>query len=194
MRTGVFGGTFDPPHSGHVATALEVGYRLELDRVLMVVANDPWQKSGRRSITEASVRLNLVGLAIAGLDNLVASDIEIERGGESYSADTLRQLKQADPNDELFLLVGSDAAAGLSTWKQTAELMQLATTVLVNRGGREDSHPPPGWAHVSVDVPALEISSSDLRGRFRDGCPVEALMNPDVVAEVRRLGLYGATR
>ena len=194
MRTGVFGGTFDPPHIGHVASALEVGYRLELDRVLMVVANDPWQKSGDRCITDADARLALVRLAIDGLDNLVASDIEIRRGGESYSVDTLQHLKEADPDDHLFLLVGSDAAAGLLSWKHPGELMELATTVLMRRGGRGGSKPPQDWPHVSIDVPALEISSSDLRNRFREGRPVEALMRRSVVSEIRRLGLYGATR
>jgi len=191
VRTGVFGGTFDPPHIGHVAIALDVGHALHLDRVLMVVANDPWQKSGHRQIAEAATRLRLVKLAIAGMPRLEASDIEIRRGGESYTADTLERL-QKDSSDELFLIIGSDAAAGLDTWKRPDEVRQLATTVVVDRGGRHGGRPPAGWSHIVVDVPALQISSSDIRSRFSDGRPVEALVPAPVVAEVRRLGLYGS--
>jgi len=193
VRTGVFGGTFDPPHIGHVATALEVWHNLDLDRVLMVVANDPWQKSGRRRVTEARIRLRLVELAVDGLSPLVASDLEIRRGGESYTADTLAQLRSAT-GDELFLMIGSDAAAGLDTWKRPDEVRSLATTVVVDRGGRQGGRPPAGWPHVVVDVPALEISSSDLRSRFSDGRPVDALMPRSVAREVRRNGLYGSGR
>ncbi len=162
--------------------------------MLLVVANDPWQKTSRHAVTEADVRLHLVELAVEGLDAVFASDIEIRRGGESYSADTLVQLHSEDPDDELFLLVGSDAAAGLDTWKRPDEVMALATTVVIDRGGRQGGRPPAGWRHIVVDVPALDISSSDIRARFADGRPVEALVPSAVVAEVRRLGLYGSGR
>ncbi len=194
MRTGVFGGTFDPPHIGHVAVALEVRHQIHLDRVLLVVANDPWQKTSRRAVTGADMRFHLVDLAVEGLDGVVASDIEIRRGGESYTADTLAQLSSEDPDDELFLLVGSDAAADLNTWKRPDEVMALASTVVVDRGGRQGGRPPAGWFHIVVDVPALNISSSDIRARFADGRPVEGLVPSAVVAEVRRLGLYGSAR
>lgn len=190
VRIGVFGGTFDPPHIGHLAIALEVGHELHLDRVLMVVANDPWQKSGHRRITDAITRFRLVELAIAGLPNIEASDLEIRRGGESYTADTLARLHQ-ESDGEYFLIVGSDAAAGLDTWKRPDEVRESATTVVVDRGGRQGGRPPAGWPHIVVDVPALQISSSDIRSRFADGRPVEALVPAAVITEVRRLGLYG---
>jgi len=157
----------------------------------MVVANDPWQKSGHRQITDAATRLRLVELAIGGMPRLDASDLEIRRGGESYTADTLERLRD-DSGDELFLVIGSDAAAGLDTWKRPDEVRKLATTVVVDRGGRHGGRPPAGWSHIVVDVPALQISSSDIRSRFSDGRPVEALVPAPVVAEVRRLGLYGS--
>jgi len=157
----------------------------------MVVANDPWQKSGHRQITDAKTRLGLVVLSTAGMPRIEASDLEIRHGGESYTADTLAHLAE-DSDDELFLIVGSDAAAGLDTWKRPDEVQSLATTVVVDRGGRNGGRPPQGWPHIVVDVPALEISSSDIRTRFSDGRPVEALVPAATVAEIRRLGLYGS--
>ena len=193
-RIGVFGGTFDPIHFGHLAVALEVGHELDLDRVLLVVANDPWQKSGRREVTAAPVRLALVGAAVEGLAGIEASAVEIERGGESYMADTLQILDERLQPGELFLIVGSDAAAGLDTWKRSDEVMTAATTVVVDRGGVESGRPPAGWDHVVVEVPSLEISSSDIRDRFARGRPVEALVPAAVIDMVRREGLYGADR
>jgi len=174
-----------------VAIALEVCHALHLDRVLMMVANDPWQKSGERRITDAATRLHLVELAVEDLPRLAVSELEIRRGGESYTADTLARLGE-EGGDDLFLIIGSDAAAGLDTWKRPDEVRTLATTVVVDRGGRQGGRPPVGWPHIVVDVPALQISSSDIRSRFSDGRPVEALVPAAVTAEVRRLGLYGS--
>lgn len=194
VRIGVFGGTFDPPHHGHLAIALEVGHRLRLDRVLWVVANDPWQKSGRVPVTPASVRLALVAEAVDGFAGHEVCDLEVRRGGPSYTADTLEELTRLHPGAALFLVVGSDAAEGLDTWKRADDVRALATTVVVDRGGRQGGRPPLGWPHLVVDVPALEISSSDIRSRFGDGRPVEALVQPRVVAAVRARGLYGCGR
>lgn len=191
---GVLGGTFDPPHLGHLAVALEVHHRLRLDRTLLVVANDPWQKTALRPVTPAATRFGLVEAAVESLDGLEASDIEIRRGGETYTADTLDELASEMPGADLFLIVGSDAAAGLDTWKRPADVRRLATTVVVDRGGRSGGRPPDGWDHLVVDVPALEISSSDIRARFGDGRPVEAMVRDQVVELVRGVGLYGSGR
>ncbi|MEQ8842521.1 MAG: nicotinate-nucleotide adenylyltransferase [Acidimicrobiales bacterium] len=195
MRIGVFGGTFDPLHNGHLMIALEVRYRFTLDRMLLVVANDPWQKSAR-AITPAAARLSMVVDEVArindtmGAEVLEASDLEIRRGGATYSVDTLAELHAAEPGAELFLIVGSDAAAGLDTWKRTAEVQRLATTVVVDRGGREGGRPPADWDHVVLDVPLMEVSSSDIRDRVAQGAPVEAFLPPTVSDGIRRLGLY----
>lgn len=191
LGIGVFGGTFDPPHNGHIAIALEVRHQLRLDTVLLVVANDPWQKSAVGSVTPADLRLELTRTAIAGIEGLEVSTVEIDRGGESYTADTLETLSADMAHAELFLLVGSDAAMGLDTWKRPEAVRALATTVVVDRGGRQGGRPPEGWPHRVIDVPALEISSSDLRARFADGRPVEALMPRETVDAVRRAGIYG---
>ncbi len=191
-RIGVFGGTFDPPHHGHISIAQEVRHALHLDHVLMVVANDPWQKSAVSIVSPAFQRLALCHAAFDPVDGLDVSDIEIRRGGESYTADTLASLR--DPGHELFLIVGSDAAAGLDTWKRSHEIRDLATTVVVDRGGRQGARPPTGWPHTVVDVPALEISSSDLRARFGAGRPVDGLLPREVTEQVTERGLYGSGR
>ena len=193
-RIGVLGGTFDPPHFGHLAAALEVRHRLRLSVVLFVVANDPWQKSALQPVTPARIRLEMVRAAIGGLDGLEASSLEIDRGGESYMADTLQELRSQHPGAELMLVVGSDTAQGLDTWKRPAELRELSTTVVVDRAGRSGGRPGEGWPAVVVEVPGLDISSCDIRARFADGRPVEALVPPAVADFVRSEGLYGCGR
>ncbi len=193
-RIGVFGGTFDPPHWGHLATALEAYHRLQLNRVLLVVANDPWQKSALAPVTPAAIRLALTVAAADGLEGLEASDLEIKRGGPSSTVETLETLASKKPDASLFMIVGSDAAAGLDTWKRGDDIMGLARTIVVDRGGRQGGRPYPGWPHTVIAGPALEISSADLRARFADGRPVEALTPRAVVNEIRSRGLYGSGR
>ena len=194
LRIGVLGGTFNPPHFGHLGAALEVRHRLRLETVLFVVANDPWQKSALQSVTPAALRLEMVRAAVSGIEGLEASALEIDRGGESYTADTLAELSVAYPYAELMLVLGSDAAHGLDTWKRPAELQARATTVVVDRAGRSGGRPPEGWPAVVVEAPALDISSCDIRARFADGRPVEALVPRAVVDLARSRGLYGCGR
>ena len=137
QRIGIFGGTFDPIHVGHLVAAVNAKAALRLDRVLMVVANVPWQKAGDRAVSSAADRLALVEAAVGDVPGLEASPIEIERGGESYTADTLDELHRAAPDDELFLIVGWDVAAALTTWARQEKIQRLATLVVVNRPVRE---------------------------------------------------------
>ena len=162
--------------------------------VLFVVANDPWQKSALHPVTPAPLRLEMARAAVSGLEGLQASALEVDRGGESYMADTLQELRGQHPSAELMLIVGSDVAQGLDTWKRPAELRELSTTVVVNRAGRSGGRPPEGWAAVAVEVPGLDISSCDVRTRFADGRPVEALVPRAVSDLVRSKGLYGCGR
>lgn len=138
-RLGIFGGTFDPPHLGHVAIARDVRHRLQLDVVLFVVANDPWQKSSVKVVTSPSLRLAMVRAALNGFEGLQACTLEIERGGESSMVDTLTELKSILPVPELFLIVGSDVASQLNTWRRPAEVELLATMVVVKRSGDDDA-------------------------------------------------------
>ena len=189
-RIGVFGGTFDPPHHGHIAIALEVRYALDLDQVWFVVAGDPWQKTAEREITPAETRLALTHAAVDDIEGLDVSAIEIERRGPSYTADTLEILRDLT-HASWYLIVGSDAAAGLDTWHRPDDVARLATTVVVDRGGREGGRPPAGWPHEVIDVPSLEISTSDLRHRIATGRPIRGLVPPGVADRIEMQGLYG---
>jgi nicotinate-nucleotide adenylyltransferase len=189
-RIGVFGGTFDPPHVGHLVTAVNVRHALALDRLLLVVANEPWQKVGTRPITPAADRLAMVEAAVAGVDGLEASSTEIDRGGPSYTADTLADLAGAHPGVELFLVLGADAAAGLHTWERVEEVRSLASLVVVERPGEPPPAVPAEWTWTHVEVPRLEVSSSDLRARVADGRPLEYLLTPAVISCVRERRLY----
>jgi len=108
-RLGIFGGTFDPPHVGHLVTAVNVRHELRLDRVLLVVNDQPWQKLGTREITPSEDRFAMVEAAVEGVEGLEASRLEIDRGGMSYTADTLAELLAEDPSRHLFVILGSDA-------------------------------------------------------------------------------------
>jgi nicotinate-nucleotide adenylyltransferase len=189
---GIFGGTFDPIHVGHLVTAVNVRHSLRLDRVLLVVANDPWQKAGTVG-TSAADRLAMVEAAVADVPGLEASDLELRRGDNSYTADTLADLRRDHAEADLFLVLGSDAAARLPTWERADEVQRLATLVVVNRPGAEALTPPPGWTYERLEVPRLEVSSTDLRARFGDGRPLDYLVTAPVQRLIRERGLY-ATR
>ena len=190
-RLGVFGGTFDPIHVGHLVAAVNVRHALDLDRLLLVVANDPWQKADRH-LAAADDRLAMVAAAVEGVAGLHACDLELRRGGPSYTADTLAELATSEPGAELHLVVGSDAAGGLDSWERVEEVAALARLVVVARPGTEAMRPPAGWPYTVVEVPRLDVSSTDLRARVADGRPLDWLV-PEAVAEViARRRLYGA--
>ena len=189
LRIGVFGGTFDPPHVGHLVTAVNVRYALGLDVVYLMVAHVPWQKEGSRRITPSDDRYEMVRAAVAGVDGIEASRLEIDRGGASYTADTLQQLADVHPGAELFTIVGDDAAAGLSTWKRVDEVVARSRIVVVDRPGTHvDLEPLTDWARV--EVPRLEVSSTDLRARFIDGRPLDYLVTAEVLELICQRGLY----
>ena len=190
-RIGVFGGTFDPPHLGHLVTAVNVRHALKLDRVLLVVANVPWQKRGTRKISPASDRLALVSAAVHGVAGLEASSIEIERGGPSFTADTLAELAKRHRGAKLFTILGQDAAAGLTTWTRYQEVAERSSLVVVARPGAR-AELPSGFRWRRVEVPHLEVSSTDLRARVRDERPLDFLLPPAVIALIGARGLYGA--
>jgi nicotinate-nucleotide adenylyltransferase len=189
-RLGIFGGTFDPPHVGHLVTAVNVRHDLRLDRLLLMVAGRPWQKLGTREITPAADRLAMVEAAVGSVDGLEASRLEIDRPGPSYTADTLEALRAEDAGCELFVVLGSDAAAGLPTWERADEVRSLATIVVVERPGTRGAEPPPGWSWERIEVPRLEVSSTDLRARVADGRPLDYLLTPEVIATIEARGLY----
>ena len=191
QRIGLFGGTFDPPHVGHLVTAVNVMHALDLDQVILMVANVPWQKQGTRKITPASDRLAMVEAAVRGVPGLVAGRIEVDRGGPSFTADTLADLAVEHPDAELYTIVGDDAAAGITTWERFRDVLDRSHIVVVDRPGAPVSLPS-DIAWLRVEVPRLEVSSTDLRSRFVDGRPLDYLITPPVLDVIRDRALYGA--
>ena len=189
QRIGLFGGTFDPPHVGHLVTAVNVRHALSLDHVILMVANVPWQKEGSRRITAAEDRLAMVEAAVAEVDGLVPSRIEIDLGGPSYTADTLERLAKENPDAALYTIVGDDAAAGLMSWERYQEVVDRSSLVVVDRPGTPVELPP-GVDWIRVEVPRLEVSSTDLRARFTDGRPLDYLVTQPVLNVIAARCLY----
>ena len=190
-RIGLFGGTFDPPHVGHLVTAVNVRHALNLDIVILMVANDPWQKSGARDVTTAEDRFAMVEAAVSAVDGVIAGRDEIDRGGPSYTADTLMALAEKHPGAELFTIVGDDAAAGLTSWTRVEQVAQYSQLVVVDRPGVAVELPKQfNW--LRVESPRLEVSSTDLRSRFSDGRPLDYLVTEPVLRVIEERGLYGS--
>lgn len=183
MKIGVFGGSFDPPHMGHLVVAEQVLDQLGFDQVLFVVANHPWQKG---AITPAEQRMQMTTLALGGSERMSASAVELQMGGPSYTYETLQHLSK--PGVELFPIVGADAAAGLETWHNAAELAATYTFVVVNRPG--ETARPAGWNYVDVGIPPLDISSSQLRGMIDLGRSIRYLTPDPVIHLIKSWGLY----
>lgn len=188
QRLGVFGGTFDPPHRGHLAVAEAARTTLGLDRVVLVVANDPWKKSPERQVTPAVDRLALVRALAEPCSGLEVSDMEIRRGGPSYTVTTLRELAAAHPGVELYLIIGRDLVDDFPSWHESAQIERLATIVVVDRPGYV-TDPRRGWR--LLQVPLVDVSSTVLRERLRAGDDVSYDVTQAVADEIRRRGLYG---
>jgi len=186
-RLGILGGTFDPVHVGHIVAAVTVRADRGLDRVLMVPAGDPWQKRGL-VVASPEQRLAMVELACRDLVGIDASRVEVDAAGPSVTADTLERLTA--PERELSLLLGTDAAANMPTWRRLEETRALATIVVVERAGEHADPPGPGWRFEHVTIPRLDVSSSEIRARVRAGRPIDGLTPPDVVQFIREQGLY----
>ena len=191
-RVGVLGGTFDPVHVAHLVVATDTRAALDLDRVLLVVAGDPWQKRGS-VVASAADRLDLARIAAHEVDGVEVSDVEIVRNEASVTADTLEELSA--PGRELFLVLGADAVANMGSWRRLDDTRHLATVVVVERRGDVHAEPPgPGWRVERVSVPRLDVSSTELRRRLASGLPVDGLVPPAVLREIRARGLYADGR
>lgn len=190
-RIGLFGGTFDPPHVGHLVTAVNVRHALDLDIVVLMVANVPWQKEGTRVITAATDRLAMVEAAVEGVPGIIAGRWEIDRGGPSYTAETLEGLVLQWPEAEFFTIIGDDAAGGLDTWERLEVVRLLSRIVVVDRPGH-DASVDDATNMIHVEVPRLEVSSTDLRARFSDGRPLDYLITEPVLNVIRARSLYRA--
>jgi nicotinate-nucleotide adenylyltransferase len=190
-RVGVLGGTFDPPHIGHLVAASEAATELGLRQVLFVPTGRPWQKA-ERAVTAAEHRHRMTELATRTDDRFAVSRVDLDRSGPTYTVDTLRDLRAAlPPGTELFFLTGADTLASLSTWKDADEVVRLATVVGVSRPGQ--ALRTPTWTDASVllvPMPGLDISSSDCRDRVRRGASLRYLVPDAVVDYIEEQGLY----
>lgn len=188
-RIGMLGGTFDPPHLGHLIVADQVLHALSLTEIILVPANEPWQKVGTREITPADKRLAMTQAAVGNAAGLSVSGIELELGGPSYTSVTLDALSEQRPADEWLVIVGADAALGLDTWHNTERLREQATIVVVNRPGA-DFHPPTGWSWELVEIPSIGVSGTSLRRRVSQGNSVRFLTPEPVIAQIEEWNLY----
>ena len=184
------GGTFDPIHHGHLVAASEVADRFGLDEVIFVPTGEPWQK-GDREVSRAEDRYLMTVIATASNPRFSVSRVDVDRGGPTYTADTLCDLRAEYPGAELYFITGADALAQILTWHRLEELFRLAHFVGVTRPGYElqDAHLPDG-AVTLIEVPAMAISSTDCRLRVAKGRPVWYLVPDGVVQYISKRRLY----
>jgi nicotinate-nucleotide adenylyltransferase len=189
-RIGIMGGTFDPVHHGHLVAASEVQARFDLDEVIFVPTGQPWQKSDRK-VSAAEDRYLMTVIATASNPRFSVSRVDIDRGGVTYTVDTLHDLHTAYPDAELFFITGADALEQILSWRQAEELFSLAHFVGVNRPGYglDDGHLPTGSVSL-IDVPAMAISSTACRERVASGLPVWYLVPDGVVQYISKRDLY----
>lgn len=191
-RVGVFGGTFDPPHVGHLILAEWTRERLHLDRVLFVPAGAPPHKRGRR-LSSGAARLAMTRLARRGHPAFEVSTLELGRPEPSYTVDTLRRLHAECPRRRWFLLVGSDSLEEFPTWREPREIVKLATLVVARRAPGEVSATAPDWLArrlTWLDNPLIEISSTMIRARARAARSIRGLVPDSVARYVARHRLY----
>ncbi|UYB42455.1 nicotinate-nucleotide adenylyltransferase [Streptomyces sp. Je 1-4] len=189
-RLGVMGGTFDPIHHGHLVAASEVASQFHLDEVIFVPTGQPWQKSHKK-VSPAEDRYLMTVIATASNPQFSVSRIDIDRGGKTYTIDTLRDLREEHRDADLFFITGADALSQILTWHDAAELVSLAHFIGVTRPGHVLADPGlPEGAVSLVEVPALAISSSDCRARVAQGDPVWYLVPDGVVRYIDKKELY----
>lgn len=187
LRLGLFGGSFDPPHLGHLVVAQDVSEYLDLHRLLFVPARNPPHKQDR-SLAPASLRLEMIRGLVAEDDRFGVSQAELGRSGPSFTVDTLRHYREVHPRAELFFIMGADQALTLESWHRPRVVEELATLVVMAREGTD----PPAGDFVPAPVTRIDISSSSIRARVRDGRPIRYLV-PEVVRDViERNRLYRA--
>jgi nicotinate-nucleotide adenylyltransferase len=185
-RIGVLGGTFDPPHLGHLVAAAEVCFALDLDQALLAPTSA--QPLKPPPVATALQRWDMCRLAAAEDALLDVTDVDLSRGGTTYTVDTLRDLRDRMPDADLYFITGADALATLPRWKDSAVLPTLATFVGVTRAGH--SFPKLDTPHRLVEIPALAVSSTDVRDRVRAGSPIRYLVPHAVAQYIAENGLY----
>ena len=194
-RLGVMGGTFDPVHYGHLVTAEAALWKFALDEVVFVPTGHPWMKE-HKEVSPAEDRYLMTVIATASNPRFSVSRIEVERDGPTYAVDTLQELRrQAEEELDLYFITGADAILEIFQWKDPDEVLSMAHFIAATRPGyditRLQEAAPTSHPHISVmDIPALSISSTDVRRRVRDGEPIRYLVPEGVHAYIHKMGLY----
>jgi nicotinate-nucleotide adenylyltransferase len=192
-RVGIMGGTFDPIHHGHLVAASEVQGVFDLDEVIFVPTGAPWQKADR-DVSPPEHRYLMTVIATAANPRFTVSRVDIERGGPTYTIDTLRDIKAARPDDELFFITGADALTEIFTWRNAGQLFEMAHFVGCTRPGYTMDTGVfgqiPADRVTMLEIPALAISSTDCRDRHRRGEPIWYLVPDGVVQYIGKHGLY----
>jgi nicotinate-nucleotide adenylyltransferase len=194
-RLGVMGGTFDPVHVGHLVTAEEALWQFGLDQVVFVPTGQPWMKADRE-VSPAEHRYLMTVIATSGNPRFAVSRLEVDRQGPTYTADTLQQLRrEAENKVELFFITGADAMLEILQWKEHEEVLSLAHFIAATRPGydlaRFERAAPSSYPDVSImHIPALSISSTDIRRRVAEGEPIRYLVTEGVDTYIRKTGLY----
>lgn len=191
MRTGILGGTFDPIHIAHLHAAETALHQADLDRVLIMPAGDPWQKTDR-SVTPAHHRLEMARLAVAGVVGLEVDDREVGRRGATYTVDTLATFPE---DEELYLVMGADTALGIPTWKDADRLLSMVNLLVVPRPGVDSTVvgellPEAGF----LDMAVLEISGTEIRDMARRGAPFRFLVTEKIYEYIVAHDLYAEKR
>lgn len=196
MRIGILGGTFNPPHVGHLAIAQEAHAQLGLDKVVLMPVFSPPHKA-LDDDPGPDARYELCHLAVAKDDRFAVSRLELDRGGPSYTVDTLRTIHAGSPGDDLTFIVGGDVAQGLPSWREPEAILELATVAVAEREGirRQDiaervSALPGAGRLVFFDFPRMDVSSSSIRRRVREGRPIRYLVPDDVARVIGARGYY----
>ncbi len=194
-RVGVFGGTFDPIHNGHIAVAMATSDELELDQVLFVVTSDQWLRENPPEASAAD-RFRMVGLAVENILEFSVSDVDIVRESSTYTVDTLRDIRdQLDDSTELYLILGADSAGSMDRWKSAGHINALAKIVVVGRPGQpfdiqalDKSHPASEAEYVEGSM--IDVSATRVRDYLAIGRSVTDLAPPVVIEYIEKQGLY----
>jgi len=193
-RVGVFGGAFDPPHNAHVALARTAMAQLRLDELRIVPTGQAWHKP--RALSDAAHRLAMAELAFANVPGARIDDRELRRTGASYTIDTLRELRAADPAAELVLLMGEDQALAFTTWREWQAIARLATLAVAQRGagpvgaGLQALQALPGVRAEALQLPLMAESATDIRARAAAGLAIDHLVPAGVASYIARHHLY----
>ena len=192
IRLGVMGGTFDPIHNGHLVAASEAASAFGLDKVLFVPTGEPWQK---QDITASEHRLAMTTLAIAGNPLFEISAVDVQRAGPTYTVDTLREIHESNPDADVYFITGADSISQIESWKDSSQIWPLAHFVGVTRPGHSLEVPKTASGNVSLlEIPALAISSTDIRARVKSGKPIEYLLPNSVIDYIHAHHLYQGTK